>query len=213
MSLLENVILYLKEPTIASDFQQIKLKEFVTLLILTLLIVVPFGLLLEWFGIDQFDHKLMEILEGNKWLVLVLAIVLAPIIEEPVFRLHLDRQRSSIWWGLGLAVLTFSEFWYPIALLMIYLVYLLIRSSDANPPSQKFVVYTSATLFALIHLGNYTDFNYGKYYYWVPFLVGIQFFVGLVLSYIRSKYGMWAAIGFHAVYNAVIGVQIVWFYE
>jgi len=47
----------------------------------------------------------------------------------------------------------------------------------------------------------------------VPLLVGIQFFVGLVLSYIRSKYGMWTAIGFHAVYNAVIGVQIVWFYE
>lgn len=204
---------YLKEPTIAADYQRIKLKEFVLLLLLTFLVVVPFALLLEWAGVDQFDHILMEMLDTNKWLVLTFGVLIAPLIEEPIYRLHLDRQRSSIWWGLGLAVLTFSEFWFPTAILMIYLVYLLIRSRDADPPSQKFVVYTSAILFALVHMGNYIDFDFGKYFYWVPFLVIVQFWIGLVLSYIRSKYGMWTAIGFHAVYNAVFIIPMVYFYE
>lgn len=210
---LYKVISYLKEPTIAADYQRIKLKEFVILLVLTLLVAVPFGLLLEWAGVDQFDHMLMEVLDTNKWLVLVLGIVIAPLIEESVFRLHLDLKRSSIWWGLGLTVLTLNEVWYPTAILMVYLVYLLIRSRDVDLPSQKFVVYTSAILFALVHMGNYIDFDFGKYFYWVPFLVIIQFWVGLVLSYIRSKHGMWTAIGFHAVYNAVFIIPLVYFYE
>jgi len=125
----------------------------------------------------------------------------------------LDLKKSHIWWSLGLSVLLISEIWYPAVLLMLYLIFLQIRVSQNNPPSQKIVVYVSAVLFALIHMVNFKEFDYSQYFYWVPFLVGIQFWIGLVLSYIRLNHGMKWAIAFHAVYNAVLVIPAVYFYE
>jgi hypothetical protein len=85
--------------------------------------------------------------------------------------------------------------------------------SKGLKPDLKFVVYCSSALFALVHMTNFTEFDYGKYFYLVPFLVAAQFVVGLVLSYIRLNHGMKWAIIFHGVYNAVLIIPAVYFYE
>ncbi|WP_439489000.1 CPBP family glutamic-type intramembrane protease [Algoriphagus sp.] len=64
-------------------------------------------------------------------------------------------------------------------------------------PNLKFVVYTSSIFFALIHLGNFSNFELVNHFYWIPFLVAAQFFLGLILSYIRLSHGIWFSILFH----------------
>ncbi|MGY6543800.1 CPBP family glutamic-type intramembrane protease [Arthrospiribacter ruber] len=162
---------------------------------------------------DQFDNIMLELLENQKWLVAVLAILVAPVLEEPIYRLHLDLKKSSIIWSLGLSLLLINNIWYPLVLFWIYLIYLLVKVDRGQTPNLKFVVYFSSAMFALIHMVNFTDFDYRNYFYLVPLLVAAQFIVGLVLSYIRLNHGMKWAVIFHAVYNAVLVIPAIYFYE
>lgn len=213
MRTLEKLLTFLKAPYRAESYSNLKVGDLLYLLVITLIVVIPYAFILEWAGMDQFDHKLMEILEKNKWLVAVLAIFFAPILEEPVYRLHLDLKKSSILWSLGLSLLLINSVWYPLALFWIYLIYLYVKVNQGQTPNLKFVVYFSSAMFALVHMANFTDFDYGKYFYWVPLLVAAQFVIGLVLSYIRLNHGMKWAIIFHAVYNAVLIIPAIYFYE
>jgi hypothetical protein len=213
MKTVENLLSFLKSPYQVETYSNIKISDFIFLLLITILVVVPYALILEWAGIDQFDNIMMELLEKNKWLLAIMAIFLAPLIEEPIFRLHLDLKKSSIWWGLGFSLLMISGVWYPVALIWGYLIFLYVMISKGLKPNLKFVVYCSSALFALVHMTNFTEFDYGKYFYLVPFLVAAQFVVGLVLSYIRLNHGMKWAIIFHGVYNAVLIIPAVYFYE
>lgn len=208
-----NLLSFLKSPYLPETYTPIKPKTFLVLLVLTLSIIIPYALILDAAGMDQFDHKLEELLKKSKWIVAIAAIFLAPLLEEPIFRLHLDLKKSSIWWGIGLSVLMLGEVWWPVALLWVYLFFLLYRLSKGNPLSLKFVFWISSALFALVHMGNFSDFDYGRYFYWVPFMVGAQFMAGLVLSYIRLNHGMKWGMIFHGVYNAVLIIPAVYFYE
>lgn len=213
MKTLEKLMSFLKAPYRATSYNNLKAIDFFYLLLITLAVVIPYALILEWAGMDQFDHKILEILEKNKWLVAVLVIIFAPILEEPVYRLHLDLKKSSILWSLGLSLLLINSIWYPLAIFWIYLIYLYVKVNQGQSPNLKFVVYFSSAMFALVHMGNFIDFDYGKYFYVVPLLVAAQFVIGLVLSYIRLNHGMKWAIIFHAVYNAVLIIPAIYFYE
>jgi membrane protease YdiL (CAAX protease family) len=204
---------FIKAPYQSDSYTKIEGKEFFFLLLITFAIVIPYALILEAAGMDQFDNLLETLIKDYKWLVAVLAIVIAPLLEEPIYRLHLDFKKSSIWWGIGLSVFAISEVWIPVVLLLIWLFYLLVTVSDGKKPNLKYSIFISATLFALVHLGNFKDFDYAQYFYWVPFLVGAQFLIGLVLSYIRLNHGMKTAILFHGVYNAILTIPAVYFYE
>jgi len=204
---------FLKNPKQATSYTSISSKNFILLLLGALIIIVPSALLMEWVGLDQFDSKLEEMMKDYKWLVAAAAIFLAPLIEEPIFRLHLDLKKASIWWGIGLSVFIISEQWYIAVGFVVYLVYLLIRINNEETPDLKFVVYTSAIFFGLVHLGNYSNFNFREHFYWIPFLVGMQFFIGLILSFLRLNHGIRTAMLFHGVYNAVLIIPYVYFYE
>lgn len=208
-----NILSFLKAPSQFQSYLPIKPMDFWYLLLITLLVVIPYGFILDLAGMDQFDSKLEELLRSNKWVVAISAIFLAPILEEPIFRLHLDLKKSSIWWGIGLSLLMLSEVWIPVALVWIYFLFLLIKVGKGDVPQLKYVVWISSALFALVHIGNFTDFDFGRYFYWIPFMVGAQFLVGLVLCYIRLNHGMKWSIIFHGVYNAVLIIPTVYFYE
>lgn len=204
---------FLSIPYQVESYKTIKRSEFISLLLITFAIIIPYALILEAAGMDQFDHKMEDLLKNNKWLIAGLAVVVAPLLEEPIYRLHLDFKKSSIWWGIGLSLLLISEVWVPVALLWIWLFFLLFMVSKGNKPNLKLTIFISSALFAIVHLGNFTDFDYATYFYWVPFIVGAQFLIGLVLSYIRLNYGIKWAIVFHAVYNATLIIPAVYFYE
>lgn len=204
---------FLNAPKSVESYSTIKIKEFIFLLLITFAIVIPYALILEAAGMDQFDHMIEDLLKSNKWLLVGSAVLIAPLLEEPIYRLHLDFKKSSIWWGIGLSLLLISEVWVPLALLWIWLFFLLFMVSRGNMPNLKLTIFVSSALFAIVHLGNFTDFDYGTYFYWVPFIVGAQFLIGLVLSYIRLNYGIKWSIIFHGVYNAILVIPTVYFYE
>jgi membrane protease YdiL (CAAX protease family) len=213
MKTADKLLAYLKAPKNIENYNDIEAKDFFLLLLITFLIIVPYAFILVLAGIDQFDHKLEVLLKENKWLVAVLAIFLAPLLEETVYRLHLDFKKASIWWSLGLSLLMIGKVWIPVALLWVYLLFLMYKVNSGETPNLKYCIYISSGLFALVHLTNFTDFDYGKYFYWVPFLVGAQFVIGLVLSYIRLNHGIKWAMIFHGVYNAVLIIPAIYFYE
>lgn len=215
MKTLEKLLIFLNTPYPAASYTHLKTNDLFYLLLITLAVVmvIPYAFILNWAGMDHFDHKIMEILEKNKCLVAVLAIFFAPILEEPVYRLHLDLKKSSILWSLGLSLLLINSIWFPLVLFWMYLIYLHVKVKQGQTPNLKFVVYFSAAMFALVHMGNFTDFDYGNYFYLVPLLVSAQFVIGLVLSYIRLNHGIKWTIIFHGLYNAVVFIPAIYFYE
>ncbi|QDH78276.1 CPBP family intramembrane metalloprotease [Echinicola soli] len=142
-----------------------------------------------------------------------MGVVIAPLLEEPIFRLHLNLKKSSIWWGLVLSLLIVFSDWFIGLAFMIYLVYLLIMLGEKSTPNLKMVVYTSSAFFALVHLSNFTNFEFGDHFYLTPFLVGSQFITGLFLSYIRLNHGMKWCILFHGTFNAVLLIPMALFME
>lgn len=212
--MLQKLISFSLSPQQKEAFQPMKAKDFLSLLLITLVIISPYTALVYSLGLNELDNEVMDLLRESPVVLLLIAVFIAPILEEPVYRLHLDLKRKSIFWGLGLSLLLIDEFWYPLAALWIYLIWLLIRVSKNNPPPLKFVVYCSAVLFGLIHLGNFTNLDYSKQFYLIPLLVGAQVFVGLVISFIRLTYGMKWGIIFHGVYNGIlIGAYILFFQD
>ncbi|MGY6520491.1 MAG: CPBP family glutamic-type intramembrane protease [Mongoliitalea sp.] len=210
---IETIINFLKKPNRPETFADMTPKEFLKLLLITFLAIVPLGLLLHLFDIEQFDHKIEAMLENHLWLIVFAGIFIAPLLEEPVYRLHQNLKYSSLAWGFGLSFLLLSEVWYPLILFWVYLAYLFIQLNHGKQPSLKMVIWVSSILFGLVHMGNYTDFDYDKYFYLVPFLVGFQIVLGLILSYVRLTYGMKWAIIFHGAYNATLLIPLAIFYE
>ncbi|WP_232424836.1 CPBP family glutamic-type intramembrane protease [Algoriphagus resistens] len=209
----QDFLAFLKNPIKSESYTKMSAKSFFVLLVVALALVIPFSVLLKWLGVDQFDSIMEEMLAENKWLVVIAAIFMAPLLEEQIFRLHLDLKITSIWWGLGMSILLISQQWYVSALFIIYLVFLLVKVFRDRPPNLKFVIYTSSIFFALIHLGNFSNFELADHFYWIPVLVAAQFFIGLILSYIRLKHGIWFSVWFHGAYNAILIIPSVYFYE
>lgn len=204
---------FLSNPTKSEPYTKMPARSIFALLMVTLTLVVPFSFLLDWLGVDQFDSILEKMLAENKWVVLFLVIVVAPLMEESIFRLHLDLRITSIWWGLGLSMILISQQWYFTVAFMAYLIYLLVRVFRQQPPDLKFVVFVSSLFFAIVHLGNYSNFELTRHFHWIPVLVAAQFLIGLILSYIRLTHGVRYAMLFHGVYNAILIIPVVYFYE
>jgi uncharacterized protein len=204
---------FFKSPRVMANIPQWGSRTFVMLLLITFLVIVPYVLVMELIGLDEFDHLMEELMKDNKLLVIILAIVIAPILEEAIFRYHLNLQKNAIILGLGLSVLAISQYWYLVVSFMVYLIYLFVRVNQGNPLSLSKVVYLSSVFFALVHMGNFRDFDFLGNFYWVPFLVAAQFFLGMLLSFIRLHYGLGRAMIFHGVYNAILVVPGVYFMD
>lgn len=195
---------FLQNPVRPEQHTPISAKDFFTLLAMILVIIIPYAFVLEQIDISQFDNTIEELLKQYKWLVVIGAIVLAPLLEEPTFRGPLNYKKNSIYWGIGLSILFISELWFIALAYMGYLFFILMKVKDGEPPKLKLVIFLSAAFFGLVHLGNYQGFDWiGKFYY-IPVLVGVQFLLGLILSYIRLHHGLKVCMLFHGAYNAII---------
>lgn len=201
--MLKKIIDFLKKPERPEFYRPISAKDFFTLLGLILVIIIPYAFLLDQMDL-QFDNALEQLLKDYKWIVVVAAVVLAPLIEEPIFRLHLDFKKQSIYWGMGLSLLLISDLWFISVAFLGYLFFLLMKVKENDPPKLKLIIFISAVFFGLVHLGNYKDFDWVANFYYIPVLVGAQFVLGLVLSYIRINHGIRTAMVFHGAYNALI---------
>lgn len=205
----QDLILFIKQPQIIRSVAPLSVSNFFLLLVITLALVIPYGLLLDLMGVGEFDNLIQEMLRDHKWLVVLLVVLVAPLLEETIFRYHLSLQKKAVFVSLVFSVLMISQLWIIAAGLIIYLLVLMVLVSRETPPSIHIVVYISAFFFGIVHLSNYRDFDFLGNFYWIPFLVLIQFGLGLLLSFIRLHYGLLKAMLFHGAYNAVLVVPAV----
>ena len=130
-------------------------------------------------------------------------VVLVPIIEEFIFRAPLKRTKVSFWcFCFGFIYFSIGFFYrnyfaYGFLWIAALSIFLLFRYKF----NLNGLVYLSALLFGFIHLQN-LDFDYTSIFGAIVYIFPI-FFGGLVLSYIRFKYSLLAAILFHSLHNLV----------
>lgn len=155
----------------------------------------------------------LDLRDGWEWFAL---IVFAPLIEEPAFRGWINgRKRNLIALAVLVPVLVYEFTAVPIpsegvvafaAIIMIVgtSIWWSMQANQTQPvPSWfsnnfRWVVYSSAISFGLIHVSNYADFEWGPdLLYILPQAVG-----GLVMTYTRLRLGIRAAMLHHAFFNA-----------
>lgn len=139
----------------------------------------------------------------------VLAILVAPLVEETGFRLPLARFRPGWLVIAGLALAFLAAPWgTPFVLLLVALSFVpALRAGLARLWAQRFplVFWSSAVLFGLLHTLNWELDGLGwRAVLLVPLLVLPQTGLGLVLGAARVRLGLGGAIVVHAAYNASI---------
>ncbi len=176
------------------------------ILLLDLICMLPLmGVLglIEHFGILNLDdHALKEMLEQfDIWWIVVFVVLVGPIAEELIFRLHLSRR-----WNLVAGVM---EIFGAIS-----------NRTSRQEAAQRvkvqwdhyyswFFLLNSAA-FAFIHILN---FDSDAVPIWlVPLIVLPQFVAGLFFGYIRVKNGglLWS-FALHALHNAVLITPVLLF--
>lgn len=183
-----------------------------------LLLFLPIAQLL---GFDKMPHAVDDIFDNfAKWQVALLAIVLAPIIEEMLFRFHL-RYKNLIWLFLYIAM--FLVAWSMVSLrfgtvhpwelaldlqgaivpLLVFVVcfILMFGFKETYASSYRIVFYVTAIVFALAHISNFQIEP--ERIFITPLLVLPQFILGLYLGYVRIKRGIASSIFIHAFNNSI----------
>jgi len=150
------------------------------------------------------------------------AVIIAPLFEEGLFRSWLGHMRGVL---IAMPVLLCSGVIVMItssgqdiphialpasALVLSALVLYLKRYSQTKRIKGHhdaamrrifpFAFWGSAVVFALIHVGNYASDEFQLH---MALLVAPQFIIGVILGFVRMRYGLLAAIGFHGLYNSI----------
>lgn len=162
----------------------------------------------------QESNNLLDTVDGMPvWYLPLTAVVVAPVLEETIFRLPL---RPS-WLNLALPVAIFVPAFSGalpmpglLILLLIAIALLAIFSKKQSPKSRslqtfynrysRFIFYGIALLFGIIHIGNYD----AEVWSFLPILVFPQIVIGLILGFVRLRYGLAWGMLLHAFHNGVL---------
>jgi len=131
--------------------------------------------------IDRFLFNIQHAVELSAHTALV-AIILAPIAEEALFRLPLTYHHNYLV--------------RPIKVLL---------KVDLQPYWRRYfptIVYVFVSLFALLHVSNYQNSSI-LFYVFSVFVVLPQLVGGLTLSFTRIRLGFWWGVLQHALYNLI----------
>ncbi len=221
---------FLKQPSILGPPQvrdAFAVKQVGALLLLALLIAAAFILVFEgaeqWMGVQLPEQEYSPI-DEMPGLFLLLAVILAPLIEETLFRLWLDGRPTHVklvicilTWIVGLwlvAKMVEGPATWPVILMLTSLAVILgmtwIAKTRGQGTSELYrhvfpiLFWVSAFFFGLAHLLNYAV---ADRYTALPLILS-QTIGGVLLAYCRLRYGMWANISVHAAFNGVLVVII-----
>ena len=157
--------------------------------------------------------------ELEQWSVseqLILIVLIAPLLEETIYRLPLQRRFRPGLVSLSLAIgaLFFAgaasiAFWVILALAIA--VGMISFSSDIRDQVQqkwstnpRIPIWFATFVFGLIHIVNF-DVQWSIFALLVaPLVVSPQIWLGLMFTIARVRYGWWAALILHATHNGLI---------
>jgi uncharacterized protein len=199
-----------------------KLRELLLLLSWTILSVICIGSLLLVI-INKTNFTGTNVLESfiqNESVLNIIAnsVIIAPTVEETLFRLPLVNQTPHIAVALATTIiLGISQAQRQISFLLLMpsipLITVLIAKVINTKPIQKvrdffykkhykILFYVTALAFGSAHLINYRDIQSTDYI--IPLLVVPQMIIGVMLGYIRTQFGFKYALLFHSSYNAML---------
>jgi uncharacterized protein len=149
---------------------------------------------------------------GDTWTTYLSIVMIAPILEEIIFRYGLRYSKTIIacliWFpiyciikhtvpqsnlplAIGLSLLSIPMFRFAMKPFDIQLERLWIRGFP-------FLFHVFAITFGLVHLSNYSHIS--NYFLAIP-LVSSQIVSGYVLGFLRMKFGLIYSIGLHSAWN------------
>ncbi|NJL12981.1 MAG: CPBP family intramembrane metalloprotease [Microscillaceae bacterium] len=151
---------------------------------------------------------------------------MAPLLEETIFRLFLRYHLVNVLLSASLGAvflllaLPATWLWFSLGGIALCLLWLLINLYKHSLPELYFqdwwhrrlpwLYFGSSLVFALVHLNNY-DLPLGKSLFYAPVLVLPQFFIGLVLGYVRIRFSFGMAVLVHALHNGSLVLPILLF--
>ena len=150
---------------------------------------------LEQLGLwDEDMHSLQKIFrEMEPVLIFFFAVIMAPLLEEVMFRLILRfRSNFLILWSIHIGV----------ALQLGQKRSLLKTARKVWDKFYDWVFYLMTMAFGLMHIMNFEPSL--NIYLLAPILVAPQILIGINLGYLRVRFGLIWSILFHAFYNGVL---------
>lgn len=184
-----------------------------------IIILTPFASLI---GLEDIPHKLEDLKDINKWLMILLAVFTQPFLEELFFRFPLKYKR-----GLIVLVITMigmviylglnkftedSNKTTAIALISTIILISIFLSVSRTQVAQfkldllikkyfPHIFYAIAVYFAYIHFFNFEA--EGNQWLFTPIMVFPQFLIALFVGYTRLKYGFLSAVVIHMINNLI----------
>jgi membrane protease YdiL (CAAX protease family) len=192
MNTYEDLIQFLRNPVPEKsqnhDFFH-RISVFLTLLLtcfmISFFLSIVIGMVYQSGLIENDYHAFDNIKDKPDYEIFLLAVILAPMIEEAIFRGPLTLFKSP--WKLPFKVEGINE--------------IRIRAFE-NPKVFQIAFYVFALAFGYIHLSNYQIDT--QIVLFSPLLVAPQIVLGLIVGYIRIRFGFLWGVALHAGYNGIL---------
>lgn len=226
-SLLGQFLRFLRRPiyTVNTPKDHQGIGDILKLYSLVIIVVLALGLISSQIASSfRFDHILQNEETISPAMLVSFGIIVAPILEEMIFRLPLRYTPLNLTLPLHffsvtlVLVLVGSKIVSPLlaALLLVAVVSLglLLRlwlKRKVNPKKihtfyERFIgwlVYGSSLIFGLVHVTNFDlAARPGQIWLLTPLLVLPQIALGIFLAFVRLRYGFWWSVFTHGFHNA-----------
>ncbi|RPH33641.1 MAG: CPBP family intramembrane metalloprotease [Bacteroidales bacterium] len=208
---MEYFLLFLKRPSLNNDQKKVEWRHIFIILFSFYLVMLPIGFFIKlmnsFFNISQ-KHLSFDILHK-----ILLAVVIAPIVEELLFRILLviNKRNLIIFSFTSLILSAYSllkaHYYYSVILLILSILAVTFSTKEIgirNMTTKYYSIYfyAIAIFFGFVHFTNYDGIS-GFLYLWIPFLVLPQFLMGVFLGYVRLSFGIIYSILVHSVINLI----------
>lgn len=210
---MDSFLNYLKKPYYIRN-KTVNWSIFIKSWVLFILISIPFGPIIDFMlkitsiSETEFNYKTGKIF--------ISMIILSPVLEEILFRLILKPKfRNVLIFSIFTGVLAISFLLrksfilgIPFSFLSIAGFTILIDKKYFREMQKYFlkhfstIFYLISIIFGFVHITNYEPFNY-KLVIILPILISPLVLAGIMLSFIRMKFGIGYSILMHSMINLI----------
>jgi hypothetical protein len=209
---MQNFLIFIRNPVYNESYKRFNIKNFLSLLFIYIVFMIPLGLVFYFlFKVLNLEHKAIHLNFQEK---LLYGILLAPIIEELLFRLLLVFNKKNL---VILIITTFALLVYFIigenilktVLFLLLGVILMIVFKYHDQCKVYFIrnfklsFFLIAVIFAFLHFFNFLGVSPSNFLF-LPLFIIPQVILGLILGYIRITYGLVYSIFFHVLVNSFV---------
>lgn len=150
-------------------------------IVLHIIFIIPISYLVDYFlqtqSTDVINFTLMQ--------QLFLAAFLVPIIEEIIFRLPLRFKNNYL-------------------LLIINKIFRKDKIKQFWGNNFRWFFYGSAICFGIVHASNFENERTLLFFLFIPIITLSQSLGGLIIGYLRLKFGFWYGVLYHTIFNFLV---------